>query len=97
MRIFSRRTLREFWERHPESEQSLRAWHREVEQADWAAPGQVRDRFPSASIVGSNRVVFRFKGNAYRLVVEVFYPGRSVYIRFVGTHAQYNRIDAEEV
>ncbi len=97
VRVFSKRTLREFWERHPESEQSLRAWHREVEQADWAEPGQVRDRFPSASIVGGNRVVFRIKGNAYRLVVEVSYVGRRVFIRFVGTHAEYDRIDAEEV
>ena len=75
----------------------MRAWHREVGQADWEAPAQVRDRFPSASIVGNSRVVFRIKGNAYRLVVEVFYPGRRVYIRFVGTHAEYDRIDAEEV
>ena len=75
----------------------MRAWHREVEQADWAEPTQVRARFPSASIVGGNRVVFRIKGNAYRLVVEVFYKGRRVFIRFVGTHAEYDRIDAEEV
>ena len=97
MRIFSRKTLREFWERHPESEQSLLAWHREVQQADWATPAHVTERFPNASIIANNRVVFRIKGNAYRLVVEIFYGGRIVYIRFVGTHAEYDRIDSEEV
>ena len=97
LRIISRKTLREFWERHPDSEQPLRAWYLEVRQADWASPDQVRDRFPSASILPNNRVVFRLKGNDYRLVVAVFYPGRRVYIRFVGTHAEYDRIDAEEV
>ena len=97
MRIISKRTLREFWERHPDSEQSLRAWHRDVEQADWATPAQVMERFSNASILGNNRVVFRIRGNTYRLVVEVFYPGRKVYIRFLGTHAEYDRINAEEV
>ena len=97
LRTISRKTLREFWEHHPDSEQPLRAWYLEVWQADWASPDRVRDRFPSASILPNNRVVFRIKGNAYRLVVAVFYAGRIVYIRFVGTHAEYDRIDAEEV
>ena len=97
LRTISRKTLREFWERHPDSEQPLRAWYLEVRQADWASPDQVRDRFSRASILPNNRVVFRIKGNAYRLVVAVFYAGRIVYICFVGTHAEYDRIDAEEV
>ena len=97
MRIYSKSTLRAFWERHPESEQALRAWYREVEQADWATPAQVRERFLNASIVGNNRVVFRIRGNNYRLVVEIFYPGRKVFVRFIGTHAEYDRINAEEV
>ena len=97
MRIYSKNTLRAFWERHAESEQALRAWYREVEQADWATPAQVRERFLNASIVGNNRVVFRIRGNNYRLVVEIFYPGRKVFVRFIGTHAEYDRINAEEV
>ena len=97
MRIYSKNTLRAFWERHTESEQALRAWYREVEQADWATPAQVRERFLNASIVGNNRVVFRIRGNNYRLVVEIFYPGRKVFVRFIGTHAEYDRINAEEV
>ena len=97
MRIYSKSTLRAFWERHTESEQALRTWYREVEQADWATPAQVRERFLNASIVGNNRVVFRMRGNNYRLVVEIFYPGRKVFVRFIGTHAEYDRINAEEV
>ena len=97
MRIYSKNTLRAFWERHTESEQALRAWYREIEQADWATPAQVRERFLNASIVGNNRVVFRIRGNNYRLVVEIFYPGRKVFVRFIGTHAEYDRINAEEV
>jgi mRNA interferase HigB len=97
VRIYSKNTLRAFWERHTESEQALRAWYREVEQADWATPAQVRERFLNASIVGNNRVVFRIRGNNYRLVVEIFYPGRKVFVRFIGTHAEYDRINAEEV
>jgi len=97
MRIIARRTLREFWENHPESEEPLLAWYREVEKEDWDTPARVKERYGSASIVGNNRVVFNIKGNAYRLVVAINYPYRVVYIRFVGTHAEYDGIDVEEV
>ena len=97
MRIISKRALREFWERHPESEQPLLAWSREVEQADWSTPAHVLERYPNASIVGRDRVVFRVRRNDFRIVVRIFYPGREVYIRFVGTHRDYDRINAEEV
>ena len=97
MRIISKKTLREFWERHPDSEQPLQAWYLEVRKADWASPDQVRRRFSRVSLLPDNRVVFRIKGNAYRLVVKVFYARRIVFIRFVGTHAEYDRIDAEGV
>ena len=97
MRILSRKALRQFWEEHPEAEQPLLAWYREVEQANWETPAHVMERFPKASIVGSDRVVFRIRGGSYRIVARVFYPGRLVYIRFVGTHEEYERIDVEEV
>ena len=97
MRILSRRTLREFWERHPDAERPLAAWHREVKEQEWIAPHEVMARYPNASIVGSDRVVFRIKGTNYRLVVRIDYLCRTVYIRFVGTHAEYNRIDAGKV
>lgn len=97
MRILSRRALREFWERHPDAERPLAAWHKEVKEQEWPTPHEVVERYPHASIVGNDRVVFRIKGTNYRLVVRIDYLHRTVYIRFVGTHAEYNRIDAEEV
>jgi mRNA interferase HigB len=97
VRIISKRALREFWERHSESEQTLLSWYREVEKADWTTPAHVMERYPNASIVGPDRVVFRIRNNEYRIVVRIFYPGRMLYIRFVGTHREYDRINAEEV
>ncbi len=73
------------------------AWYREVQQADWDSPARVKARFPKASLVGDSRVVFNIKGNEYRLVVRVNYRYRVVYIRFVGTHSEYDRIDVREV
>ncbi len=97
MRIIAKKALREFWELHPDAEDPLLAWYREVEQEDWDTPAKVKEKYRSASIVGDNRVVFNIKGNTYRLVVRINYPFRVVYIRFVGTHAEYDRIDVEEV
>ena len=97
MRIIAKRTLREFWERYPDARPALEHWYREVRRADWDTPARVMRQWPRVSIVGRNRVVFRIKGDQYRLVVEIFYPGRQVYIRFIGTHAEYDRVDVEEV
>ena len=97
MRIFSRSTLREFWERHPDAEVALRGWYQETRLANWGSPLAVRNSYPDSSILGNDRVVFRIKGNSYRLVVEVNYPYGRVYIRFVGTHSEYDRINALEV
>lgn len=97
MRIVSKKTLREFWTRHPPAEEPLLAWYREVERADWDTPAKVKAMYRNASIVGDNRVVFNIKGNTYRLVVKINYPYRVVYIRFVGTHAEYDAVDVEEV
>jgi len=97
MRIIAKKALREFWLRHPNAEEPLLAWYREVEQEDWDTPAKVKVKYRSASIVGGNRVVFNIKGNDYRLVVRINYAYRVVYIRFVGTHAEYDRIDVEEV
>ena len=97
MRIIAKRALREFWSRHPDAKEPLLAWYREVKQADWQMPAQLKETYPSASIVGDNRVIFDIKGNHYRLVVRINYPYRMVYIRFVGTHAEYGAIEVEEV
>ena len=97
MRIIARKTLREFWGRFPDLEEPLLAWYREVEKEDWDTPAKVKQKYRNASIVGDNRVVFNIKGNDYRLVVHINYFYRVVYIKFVGTHAEYDRIDVEEV
>ncbi|MDE2867866.1 MAG: type II toxin-antitoxin system HigB family toxin [Chloroflexota bacterium] len=97
MRIIAREPLDDFAKRHADARGPLLAWFREVEKEDWDSPSKVRDRYPRASIVGEDRVVFRIKGNAYRLVARVNYPYRVVVIRFIGTHAEYDRIDAREV
>jgi mRNA interferase HigB len=97
MRIIAKRTLREFWEGYPDAEEPLLAWYREVEKADWGGPAEVKEKYRSASILGDNRVVFNIKGNIYRLVVKINYPHHVVYVRFVGTHAEYDEIDVEEV
>src|SRR2546423_2509239 len=99
MRIISRKALREFWERpgRRDAEQPLKAWFREAYRANWKSPSDVKGDFRSASILRGSRVVFNIAGNKYRLIVRVNYPYRVMYIRFVGTHRQYDRIDAERV
>ena len=97
MRIIARRTLREFWEQHPQAEQPLRSWFREAAAADWASPEDVKRRYRHASILKNNRVVFNIGGNKYRLVVQINYDFKIIYIRFVGTHGAYDKVDAEIV
>ncbi len=98
MRIFSRSTLIDFWQKHPDAELPLRAWFTFVEQATGSGPAEIRAIFGSADFVAGNRVVFNIKGNTYRIVAQIKYgPLFLVYIRFVGTHAEYDRIDATSV
>jgi mRNA interferase HigB len=97
MRIIARRTLRTFWERYPDAEQPLKAWFAEVQAAGWTAPQAVKRNYRSASFVGDNRIVFNIGGNKYRLVVHVNYRFRIVYIKFLGTHREYDRIDPETI
>lgn len=97
MRIISRKTLRVFWEHHADAKQPLCAWFREACKADWKSPADIKAAYRSASLVGNDRVVFNIGGNKYRLVVRINYPYRVIYIRFVGTHRQYDRIDVRKV
>jgi mRNA interferase HigB len=97
MRIIAKRTLREFWNRYPDAEEPLLAWYREVEKEDWDQPSNVKEKYRSASIIKGGRVVFNIKGNNYRLVVKINYEYRVIYVRFVGTHAEYGKVNVEEV
>ena len=97
MRIISRRILREFWENHPDSAITLQTWFHDVERATWNSPADIKAVYRNASIAANNRVVFNIKGNHYRLVVVVVYQHGIVYIRFVGTHEEYDRIDVTTI
>ncbi|OKL39766.1 type II toxin-antitoxin system HigB family toxin [Pontibacter flavimaris] len=97
MRVIAKRTLRDFWEKHADSEQQLKAWYNEAEQADWKSPNDIKKDYPSASILEDNRMVFNIKGNNYRLIVRINYKYSVVWIRFIGTHAEYDKIDATKV
>jgi len=92
MRVIAKRVLREFWGRHPDAEQPLLAWYREVEREHWATPAALKAKYGSASFV-SDRVVFNIKGNNFRLIVRIDYRYEIVFIRFVRTHAEYDDID----
>lgn len=89
-------TLREFWSRpgRSDAEQTLRAWVHVVRAADWSRPTDIKSMFRSADILANDRVVFNIGGNKYRLVVAVHYRGKRVFIRFIGTHSEYDKIDA---
>jgi mRNA interferase HigB len=99
MRIVAKRTLQEFWEQsaHQEAEQPLKTWYSEASKATWRTPADVKAHYGSASILPNGRVVFNIGGNKYRLIVLIRYDTQMVFLRFVGTHAAYNRIDAETI
>jgi mRNA interferase HigB len=97
MRVIALKTLREFWEQHPDAEQALWAWYHDVRKATWRTPTDIKAIYRNASFVANNRVVFNIKGNQYRLVVAIQYQHRAIYIRFVGTHEEYDKIDATKV
>ena len=94
MRIFSKKMLREFWEDHAEAKAGLQAWYEEALRVNWQAPSEIKRIHANASILSDIRVVFNIQGNAFRLVVKIHYDRGFVYVRFVGTHAEYDRIDA---
>ena len=98
VQIIAKRTLRLFWEQHNQAETPLRAWYAIVDRADWSSPVDVKRMFgTTVDFVGDNRVVFDIGGNKYRLVVHVAYAYKRVLVKFIGTHAQYDRIDPETV
>lgn len=97
MRIIALKTLREFWEIHSDARQSLQAWYDDVRHAAWNSPADIKSVYRNASFVGNNRVVFNIKGNDYRLIVAVNYRFGIVYIRFVGSHASYDKVDAATI
>jgi mRNA interferase HigB len=97
MRVISRRPLNELAKRYPEAKDELDAWFHEAEAARWANPAQIKGKYGSASILKGSRGVFNICGNKYRLVVKINHPCAVVYVRFAGTHGEYDRVDANEI
>jgi mRNA interferase HigB len=97
MRIISRKTLKDFWESHPDCEEHLKAWYQITKDAEWATPQDVKDQYRNASILKDGRVVFNIKGNKFRLVVWINYEFFTVYVRFVGTHKEYDETDVQAI
>jgi mRNA interferase HigB len=98
MQIIAKSTLRAFWERHPQARTSLSVWYSTVSRVEWTGPSDIKTMFgANVDFVGDNRIIFDIGGNKYRLIVHVAYRYRRVLIKFVGTHAEYDRIDPETV
>ena len=97
VRVISKKALKQFYEQHPDAKDPLSAWYYEAKHANWTSPAEVKEQFRNASIIGNNRVAFNIKGNDYRLIVKFHYNTQIIYIRFVGTHREYDGINAEEI
>jgi mRNA interferase HigB len=99
MRIIAVKTLRDFWSQpgRGDAEQPLRTWVHIVRAAEWSRPTDVKEMFRSADILPNERAIFNIGGNKYRLVVAVHYRGKRVFVRFIGTHREYDDIDARAV
>jgi len=97
MRVIAKSTFRDFWINHKDCEQQRKSWFNETERATWSSPADIKTDYPSASILPGNRVVFNIKGNTYRLIVKINYKAGVLLIRFVGTHKEYDQINAETI
>ena len=97
MRIIARRTLRVFWESHADAQQPIKAWYQDATKATWSSPQDIKSTYANASIINTERVVFNIKGKDYRLIVAVNYTLQIVFVKFIGTHSEYDRVDAATV
>ena len=97
MRIIAKRTLKDFWEKYPDSEEALRAWYDEAVKENWTSFHEIKEKYRTASILGNDRVVFNIKGNRYRLIVLILFGRGKIFIRIIGTHAEYDKINAKNI
>ncbi|HKK57931.1 MAG TPA: type II toxin-antitoxin system HigB family toxin [Salinivirga sp.] len=97
MRVIAKKILREFWEKYSDSENQLKTWYKEASKAKWTDPNNIKNQYPTASILKAGRVVFNICGNKYRLIVQINYERQWVFIRFIGTHKDYDKIDANKI
>jgi mRNA interferase HigB len=96
-RIFAKSTLRQFWEKHQDAEQYLKTWYETAMKSEWKTPNDVKQTFATASILKEGRIVFNIKGNSYRLVEKFNFEKQWIFIRFVGCHSDYEKIDANTI
>jgi len=97
MRVVAKKIIREFWEKHADAEEQLKTWYKEASKASWNSPSDIKEEYTRASILKGGRVVFDICGNKYRLVVDINYLRQWVFIRFIGTHADYDKVDANTI
>ena len=97
MRIVAKKTLRDFWNKHNDCEEQLKSWYNETSKTNWKNPNELKKDYPSASILENNRIVFNIKGNNYRLIVKINYEYQIMWIQFIGTHADYDKIDSNKI
>lgn len=97
LRVTAKKTLRGFWDLHSDCEQALKSWYKEAENADWQNLNELKSAYPSASILDDNRVCFNIKGNKYRLIVKINFNYQMIWIRFIGTHPEYDKINANKI
>lgn len=97
LRIIAKKILRVFWEIHPDCEQQLKSWFQETLKAEWSSLNKIKIEYPNASFLADNRVVFNIKENHYRLIVKINYDYQIIWIRFIGTHTEYNKINAKTI
>ena len=97
MRVIAKKMLREFWEKHTDSEDQLKTWYKEASKSAWKNPTDIKAEYAKSSILKSGRVVFNICGNKYRLIVDINYKRQWVFIRFIGSHKEYDKIDANKI
>ena len=96
-RIFAKSTLKEYWEKHPDAEQYLKTWYDTAMNSDWRTPKEVKQTYVNASILKDSRIGFNIKGNSYRLVVKLNFEKQWIFVLFIGTHSEYDKIDANSI
>lgn len=96
-RIIAKRTIKEFWEKYPDSKDYLETWYETVKGAIWQNPNEIKEFYSTVSVLKNSRVVFNIKGNKYRLVAKINYEKQWIFIRFIGTHKEYDNIDSNNI
>ena len=97
MRIIAKSTLRDYWIKNKDSEQSLLSWYKLANKAKWSNFNQVKEQFGTCKVLGNDRIIFKIKGNNYRLIVKISFENQLIWIRFIGTHSEYDSINAKEI